>query len=130
MSVHFRIAEVVHGTKSHIVDFTEDYCIENNTIDEDEEKPTMETADVLSLKLEFEHEEQRLVREEAQKAGDPEKALQDAQLAAQPEEAHIAHEEAEVEAQRAREASEAKAQKAPDLRIKSQRRKGTFRGQE
>ena len=66
----------------------EDYCIENNIINELEEKPTAETveiADVLRLKLKFEREEWRLVCEEAQRAHDAKKALQDAQLAAQHE---------------------------------------------
>ena len=60
-----------------------------------EENPTVETAEVLRLKLEFEREEWRLAREktheeaqrareaaeaEAQKTCDAEKALQDAQL--------------------------------------------------
>ena len=57
----------------------------------------------MKLKLEFEREEQQLVceeaREEAQRARDAEKALQDAQFA----EAHKAHEEVEAEAQKARE---------------------------
>ena len=49
----------------------ENYCIDNDLIDEIEEKPTAETAEtaeVLKLKLEFEHEEQRLAWEEAQRA--------------------------------------------------------------
>ena len=53
----------------------EDYCVENEIIDEVEENPTAETAEtakVLKLKLEFEHEERQLVRaevrEEAQRA--------------------------------------------------------------
>ena len=76
----------------------EDYCVENNIIDEVEEKPTAETAEVLRLKLEFARKERRLAREEAQRARDAKKALQDAQLAAQREEAL----RAEAEAQRAR----------------------------
>ena len=51
-----------------------------NLIDEVEEKPTAETAKVLKLKLELESEEWRLAREEAQRARDAEKALQDGQL--------------------------------------------------
>ena len=76
----------------------EDQCIENNIIDEVEEKPTAETAEVWRLKLEFEREEQRLVHEEAQRAGeaaekacDAEKALQNAKFA----EAQKAREEAQ-----------------------------------
>ena len=69
-----------------------DHCVENDIIDEVEEKPTAETAEVLKLKLEIEREERRLAREEAQRARDAEKALQDAQFA---------------EAQKAREAARA-----------------------
>ena len=51
----------------------EDYCVKNNIINEVEEKLTAEPAEVLKLKLEFEHEElahkeAQSVREEAQKA--------------------------------------------------------------
>ena len=63
-----------------------DHCVENSIIDEAEEKPTEETAEVLNLKLEYEHEEWRLAHEEAH------------------EEAQRAREAAEAEAQRAREA--------------------------
>ena len=44
-----------------------DLCQENNAdiIDEVKEKPTVETAEVLRLKLEFEREERQLAREEA-----------------------------------------------------------------
>ena len=58
-----------------------DHCVENDIIDEVEEKPTAETAEVLKLRLEIEREERRLAREEAQRARDAEKALQDAQFA-------------------------------------------------
>ena len=55
----------------------EEHCVEH-IIDEVEEKPTAKTAEVLKLKLEFEHEERRLAckeaREEAQRARDAEKA--------------------------------------------------------
>ena len=64
-----------------------DHCVENNIIDEVEEKPIAETAEIVRLKLDFEREERRLAHEEAQRARDAEKALQDAQLAAQREEA-------------------------------------------
>ena len=50
------------------------YCVENDIIDEVEEKPIAETAEIVSLKLDFEQEERRLARE-------AEKALQDAQFA-------------------------------------------------
>ena len=83
-----------------------DHCIENNIIDEVEEKPIAETAEVLRLKLDFEREEQRLAREEAQRARDAEKALQDAQLAAQLAEAEKARELRLAELKEARELRE------------------------
>ena len=79
-----------------------DHCVENYIIDEVEEKPTAETAEVLRLKFDFECEECRLACEEAQRAREAENALQDAQFA---------------EAQKAREAAEAEAQKTRDLKL-------------
>ena len=67
-----------------------DHCVEHDIIDEVEEKPIAETAEIVRLKLDFEREERRLARK-------AEKALQDAQFA---------------EAQKAREAAEAEAQRA------------------
>ena len=58
-----------------------DHCVKSDIIDEVEEKPTAETAEVLKLRLEIEREERRLAREEAQRARNAEKALQDAQFA-------------------------------------------------
>ena len=87
---HSGITPAVGATKSHILDLIKDHCIENDIIDEVQEKPTAETAEVLKLRLEIEREERRLAREEAQRARDAEKALQDAQF---------------VEAQKAREAA-------------------------
>ena len=78
-----------------------DHCVEQDIINEVEEKPI---AEIVRLKLDFEQEERRLARE-------AEKALQDAQLAAQREEAQKAREAAEAEAKRAREAAEAEAQR-------------------
>ena len=75
-----------------------DHCVEHNIIDEVEEKPIAETAEIVKLKLDFEREERRLARE-------AEKVLQDAQLAAQFAEAQKAREAAEAEAQKAREAA-------------------------
>ena len=83
-----------------------DHCVEHDIIDEVEEKPIVETAEIVRLKLDFEREERRLARE-------AEKALQDAQFA----EAQKAREAAETEAKRAREAAEAEAQRARDLRL-------------
>ena len=67
-----------------------DHCVENNIIDEVEEKPIAETAEIVRLKLDFEHEERRLAHEEAR------------------EEAHRAHDAKKA----AREAAEAEAQRA------------------
>ena len=58
----------------------EDHCVENDIIDEVEEKPIAETAEIVRLKLDFEREERRLARE-------AEKALQDAQFAEEAREA-------------------------------------------
>ena len=103
-AVHFGITPAVGATKSHILDLIENYCIDNDIIDEVEEKPIVETADIVRLKLE--HEERRLARE-------AEKALQDAQLAAQHEEAQKGRDAEKA----AREAAEAEAQRARDLRL-------------
>ena len=81
VAAHYRITPAVGATKSHILDLIKDHCVENDIIDEVEEKPTAETAEVLKLRLEIEREERRLAREEAQRARDAEKALQDAQFA-------------------------------------------------
>ena len=87
---HCGITPAIGATKSHILDLIKDHCVENNIIDEVEEKPIVETAEIVRLKLDFEREERRLALEEAQRA----------------------REAAEAEAQRAREAAEAEAQKA------------------
>ena len=50
-----------------------DHCVEHDIIDEVEEKPIAETAEIVRLKLDSEREERRLARE-------AEKALQDAQI--------------------------------------------------
>ena len=99
VAAHYGITPAIGATKSHILDLIKDHCVENNIIDEVEEKPIVETAEIVRLKLDFEREERRLAREEAQRA----------------------REAAEAEAQRAREAAEAEAQKAReaarDLRL-------------
>ena len=64
----------VSATKSHILDLIKDHCVENNIIDEVEEKPIAETAETVRLTLDFEHEERRLAREEAQRAREAKKA--------------------------------------------------------
>ena len=81
VTAHYGITPAVGATKSHILDLIKDHCVENDIIDEVEEKLTAETAEVLKLRLEIEREERRLAREEAQRARDAEKALQDAQFA-------------------------------------------------
>ena len=81
VAAHYGITPAAGATKSHILDLIKDHCIENYIINEVEEKPTAETAEVLKLRLEIEREERRLAREEAQRARDAEKALQDAQFA-------------------------------------------------
>ena len=110
VAAHYGITPAIGATKSHILNLIKDHCVEHDIIDEVEEKPIAETAEIVRLKLDFEREERRLARE-------AEKALQDAQLAAQPEEAQKAREAAEAEANRAREAAEAEAQRARDLRL-------------
>ena len=94
-----------------------DHCVEHDIIDEVEDKPIAETAEIVRLKLDFEREERRLARE-------AEKALQDAQFAeaqkareAAEAEAKRAREAVEAEAKRAREAAEAEAEKARELRL-------------
>ena len=102
VAAHYGITPAVGATKSHILNLIKDHCVEHDIINEVEEKPIAETAEIVRLKLDFEREERRLARE-------AEKALQDAQFA----EAQRAREEA----QKAREAAEAEAQRARDLRL-------------
>ena len=99
VAVHFGITPAVGATKSHILDLIEIYCIDNDIIDEVEKKPIAETVEIVRLKLDFEREERRLAREEAQRARDAVEA--EAQRAR--EEAQKAHEAAKAEAKRARE---------------------------
>ena len=95
VAAHYGITPAIGATKSHILNLIKDHCVENDIIDEVEDKPIAETAEIVRLKLDFEREERRLARE-------AEKALQDAQFA---------------EAQKAREAAEAEAEKARELRL-------------
>ena len=90
VAAHYGITQAVNATKSHILNLIKDHCVEHDIINEVEEKPIAETAEIVRLKLDFEREERRLARE-------AEKALQDAQLAAQREQAQ----RAEAEAQKA-----------------------------
>ena len=91
VAAHYGITPAIGATKSHILNLIKDHCVEHDIIDEVEEKPIVETAEIVRLKLDFEREERRLARE-------AEKALQDAQFA---------------EAQKDRE----EAQRARDLRL-------------
>ena len=91
VAAHYGITPAVGATKSHILNLIKDHCVEHDIIEEVEEKPIAETAEIVRLKLDFEREEWRLARE-------AEKALQDAQFA---------------EAQKDRE----EAQRARDLRL-------------
>ena len=94
VAAHYGITPAVGATKSHILNLIKDHCVENDIIDEVEEKPIAETAEIVRLKLDFEREERRLARE-------AEKALQDAQFA---------------EAQRARDLRLAELKEARELR--------------
>ena len=49
---HYGIIPAVAAIKSDILDLIKDHCVENNIIDEVEQKPIAETAEVLKLKLE------------------------------------------------------------------------------
>ena len=135
VAAHYGITPAVGATKSHILDLIKEHCVKNDIIDEVEEKVTAETAEVLKLKLDIEREERRYAREEAQRALDAEKALQDAQFAEAQrarEEAQKARETAEAEAQRARELRLAELKEAHELReleLKAER-EGTLRGRE
>ena len=90
VAAHYGIIPAIGATKSHILNLIKDHCVEHDIIDEVEEKPIAETAEIVRLKLDSEQEERRLELEEAQRAREAEKALQDAQLAAQLPEAEKA----------------------------------------
>ena len=83
VAAHYGITPAVSATKSHILDLIKDHCIEKDIVDEVEEKAIEEAVELVRLKLDFEREERPLACEEAQRAREAEKALQDAQLAAQ-----------------------------------------------
>ena len=106
VAAHYGITPAVGATKSHILNLIKDHCVEHDIINEVEEKPIAKTAEIVRLKLDFEREERRLARE-------AEKALQDAQLAAQREQAQ----RAEAEAQKACDAEKAAREEARELRL-------------
>ena len=95
VAAHYGITPAIGATKSHILDLIKDHCVENDIIDEVEEKPIAETAEIVRLKLDFEREERRLAREEAQRA----------------------REAAEAEAQKARDAEKAAREAARELKL-------------
>ena len=105
VAAHYGITPAIGATKSHILDLIKVHCVEN-IIDEVEEKPIVETAEIVRLKLDFEREERRLASEEAQKAREAAEA-----------EAKRAREAAEAEAQRARDAEKAAREEARELRL-------------
>ena len=109
VAAHYRITPAVGATKSHILNLIKDHCVEHDIIDEVEEKPIAETAEIVRLKLDFEREERRLARE-------AEKALQDAQFAEAQRAREAAREAAEAEAQRARDLRLAELKEARELR--------------
>ena len=109
VAAHYGITPAVGATKSHILNLIKDHCVENDIIDEVEEKPIAETAEIVRLKLDFEREERRLARE-------AEKALQDAQCAAQREQAQRAEAEAQKAREEARELRLAELKEARELR--------------
>ena len=82
VAAHYGITPAVGATKSNILDLIKDHCVKKNIMDEVEEKPIAETAEIVRLKLDFEREERGLAREEAreeaQKARDAEKAAREA----------------------------------------------------
>ena len=108
VAVHYGITPAVGATKSHILNLIKDHCVKHDIIDEVEEKPIAETADIVRLKLDFEREERRLAHE-------AEKALQDAQLAAQREQAQRAEAEAQKACEEARELRLAELKEAREL---------------
>ena len=119
VAVHYGITPAVGATKSHILNLIKDHCVEHDIIDEVEEKPIAETAEIVRLKLDFEREERRLARE-------AEKALQDAQFAEAQRAREAACEAAEAEAQRARDLRLAELKEARELReleLKAEREK-------
>ena len=105
VAAHYGITPAVSATKSHILDLIKDHCVENNIINEVEEKPIAETAEIVRLKLDFEREEWRLAHEEAQRAREAAEA-----------EAQRAHEEAQKAREEARELRLAELKEARELR--------------
>ena len=57
VAAHYGITPAIGATKSHILNLIKDHCVEHDIIDEVEEKPIAETAEIVRLKLDFEREE-------------------------------------------------------------------------
>ena len=122
VAAHYGITPAVGATKSHILDLTKDHCVENDIIDEVEEKPIAETAEVVKLKLEFQHEERRFQHEERRLEHEEAQRARDAAEA----EAQRAHEEAQKACAEARELRLAELKEAHELReleLKAEREK-------
>ena len=80
VAAHYGITPAVGATKSHILNLIKDHCVEHNIIDEVEEKPIAETAEIVRLKLDFEQEERRLAREAEKAAREEARELRLAEL--------------------------------------------------
>ena len=53
VAAHYGITPAAGATKSHILILIEEHCAKHDIINEVEEKPTAETAEVLKLKLDL-----------------------------------------------------------------------------
>ena len=80
VAAHYGITPAVGATKSHILNLIKDHCVEHDIIDEVEEKPIAETAEIVKLKLDFEREERRLAREAEKAAREEARELRLAEL--------------------------------------------------
>ena len=115
VAAHYGITPAVGATKSHILDLIKDHCIKNNILDEVEEKPIAETAEIVRLKLDFELEERRLAREDARE--EAERARKEAQKACDAEKAAC------EEARELRLAELKEARELRELELKAERKK-------
>ena len=112
VAAHYGITPAVGATKSHILDLIKDHCVKNNKMDEVEEKPIAETAEIVRLKLDFELEERRLACEDARE--EAERARKEAQKACDAEKAAC---------EEARELRLAELKEARELELKAERKK-------
>ena len=80
VAAHYGITPAIGATKSHILNLIKDHCVEHDIIDEVEEKPIAETAEIVRLKLDFEREERRLAREAEKAAREEARELRLAEL--------------------------------------------------